>query len=74
MPRGKELSPSLRSRICGLPRKGLTHSQIKKHFPDIPVGTIKTTLRREAQRGADNIPAAIRRATQAYRRATGSDL
>ncbi|RYC77209.1 hypothetical protein BFJ63_vAg19917, partial [Fusarium oxysporum f. sp. narcissi] len=28
---------------------------IKKHFPDIPLGTIKTTLRREAQRGADNI-------------------
>ena len=55
MPRGKELSPSLRSRICELRRQGLTHSQIKKHFPDIPLGTIKTTLRREAQRGADNI-------------------
>ncbi|KAJ0135309.1 hypothetical protein HZ326_20819 [Fusarium oxysporum f. sp. albedinis] len=55
MPRGKELSPSLRSRICELRRQGLTHSQIKKHFPDIPLGTIKTTLRREAQLGADNI-------------------
>ncbi|KAJ0129920.1 Uncharacterized protein HZ326_26973 [Fusarium oxysporum f. sp. albedinis] len=27
----------------------LTHSQIQKHFPEVPLGTIKTTLRREAQ-------------------------
>ncbi|WKT54047.1 hypothetical protein QSH57_004631 [Fusarium oxysporum f. sp. vasinfectum] len=54
MPRGKELSPSLRSRICELRRQVLTHSQIKKQYPEIPLGTIKTTLRREAQRGADN--------------------
>lgn len=54
MPRGKELSPSLRSRICELKRQGYSYRQVHKAFPEVPIGTIKTTCRREAQRGTEN--------------------
>jgi hypothetical protein len=53
MPWDKKLSPSTRPRNCELPSKDLKHAQIKKNYPETPLGTIKTTLRREGQRGAD---------------------
>jgi transposase len=53
MPR-KELSPQMRSRICELKSIGWSHAKIKAMHPDIPLGTIKTTIRRERTR-VDNI-------------------
>ncbi|KAL6412216.1 transposase [Ilyonectria robusta] len=50
MPRGHELTPQLRSRICELRTQGFSHAKIKKAHPEIPLGTIKSTLRREAHR------------------------
>jgi transposase len=53
MPR-KELSPQMRSRICELKSIGWSHAKIKAMHPEIPLGTIKTTIRRERTR-VDNI-------------------
>lgn len=50
MVRGKELTPQLRSRICELRSLGFSHARIHKLHPEVPLGTIKTTLRREATR------------------------
>ena len=50
MIRGQELSPQLRSRICELKRIGYGPAKIHKIHPDISINTIKTTLRREAER------------------------
>jgi hypothetical protein len=50
MGRGKELSPQTRSRICELRSLGWTPSRIHKKHPEIPLGTIKSTIRRKAFR------------------------
>jgi transposase len=50
MGRGKELTPQMRSRICELKKAGLSQPKIKQLHPEIPLGTIKSTLRREALR------------------------
>ncbi|KAI1852611.1 hypothetical protein JX265_003093 [Neoarthrinium moseri] len=50
MGRGPELSPQLRSRICELRSIGWTTGQIHKKHPDVPISTIKSTIRREALR------------------------
>ncbi|QSS52475.1 hypothetical protein I7I53_08120 [Histoplasma capsulatum var. duboisii H88] len=49
MPR-KELSPQIRSRICELKSIGWSYRQIHTRHPEIPLGTIKTTIQREASR------------------------
>jgi len=50
MAQRKELTPQLRSRICELRSLGFSHARIHKLHPEVPLGTIKTTLRREAIR------------------------
>jgi transposase len=50
MARGRELSPQLRSRICELRSIGFSANRIHKIHPEIPLGTIRTTIRRESQR------------------------
>ena len=50
MPRGKELSPQIRSRLCELHSIGYGAKRIAKIHPEIPFNTIRTTLRREALR------------------------
>lgn len=47
MPRGKELTPQLRSRICELHSIGWGARRIHRKHPEIPVGTIRTTISRE---------------------------
>lgn len=47
MPRGKELTPQLRSRICELHSIGWGAKRIHRKHPEIPVGTIRTTISRE---------------------------
>lgn len=49
MPR-RELDPQTRSRICELKQQGWSYGQLAKRFPHIPLGTIKTTIRREPER------------------------
>jgi hypothetical protein len=46
----KELCPQIRSRICELKRVGFTYKQIHEWYPDIPFGTITTTILREKKR------------------------
>lgn len=50
MCRGKELSPQLRSRICELKKVGFKPTRIHKMYPEVPLSTIKTTIRAEARR------------------------
>jgi len=50
MARRSELSPQMRSRICELHSLRYSHARIHKIHPEIPLGTIKTTIRREALR------------------------
>lgn len=50
MPRGKELDPQTRSRICELKSIGWGAKRIHQKHPEIPLNTIKTTIRRENQR------------------------
>jgi hypothetical protein len=54
MPPKKELDPQLRSRICELKSIEWGVTRIHREHPDIPIGTIKTTLRREKDR-ANNV-------------------
>lgn len=42
----RELDPQTRSRICELRSIGWSHRQIHQKYPQIPLGTIKTTLLR----------------------------
>ncbi|KAF5234251.1 hypothetical protein FAUST_7711 [Fusarium austroamericanum] len=55
MPRGKELSPSLRSRICELRRAGYSWRELFHRFPEIPKSTIRSTVKSEEKRGEDNL-------------------
>lgn len=48
--RGKELDPQTRSRICELKLQGWSYTRLSERFPDIPVGTMKSTVRRESAR------------------------
>lgn len=50
MPRGPELSPQMRSRLCELNSIGYGAKRISKIHPEIPLSTIKYTLRKEAIR------------------------
>lgn len=50
MPRSKELSPTLRARICELRDIGWTYRQIHQRYPDIPLSTIHYTVKKETQR------------------------
>lgn len=51
MGRGKELSPQMRSRICELRNNAkFSANRIHKIHPEIPLSTIKTTIKRESQR------------------------
>lgn len=54
MPRGKELSPYVRTRICERRRCGYSYREIHKLFPEIPLSTIRSTVNREAQRVDNN--------------------
>ncbi|ODM15825.1 hypothetical protein SI65_08665 [Aspergillus cristatus] len=47
MARGQELTPQLRSCICELHSIGWGAKRIHRKHPDIPVGTIRTTIARE---------------------------
>ena len=52
----KELSPSLRSRICTLRTSAKwSYNRIQKEFPHIPRSTIVETCRKEAVRGQQNL-------------------
>ncbi|EHK46442.1 hypothetical protein TRIATDRAFT_299102 [Trichoderma atroviride IMI 206040] len=48
--RGKELSPTLRSRICELHSVGYGYKRIHQMHPDVPVSTIRYTIKKEADR------------------------
>lgn len=50
MARGKELSPQIHSRICELKSIGWSYGKIKERYPEIPLGTIRSTIRSEATR------------------------
>lgn len=50
MPARRELSAQLRSRLCELKSYGLTYAQIYRAHPEIPRGTIRTTIYREHHR------------------------
>ena len=50
MPRGKELSPQMRSRICELKSIGWGAKRIHKKHPEIALSTIHYTLRKETER------------------------
>lgn len=45
----KELPPHLRTRICELKSLGYSHSRIHKLHLEVPLGTIKSTVRLESQ-------------------------
>jgi transposase len=47
MPRGVELSPQMRSRICELRSIHWSYGRIHRKYPEIPISTIQTTCRRE---------------------------
>ncbi|KAL7926521.1 hypothetical protein ACQKWADRAFT_280567 [Trichoderma austrokoningii] len=48
--RGKELTPTLRSRICKLHSVGYGYKRIHRLHPDIPISTIRYTIKKEAAR------------------------
>ena len=50
MPRGQELTPQLRSRLCELKAVGWSTRRIQRQHPTIPLSTIKYTLKKEAER------------------------
>ncbi|CRG83991.1 Autophagy protein 16 [Talaromyces islandicus] len=50
MPRRRELTPQMRSRICELKSIGLSYAQVHQRYPEIPLGTIRSTIRREKDR------------------------
>lgn len=50
MPPGSELSPQTRARLCELGSIGWSARRIHAKHPEIPISTIRTTLRRESQR------------------------
>jgi hypothetical protein len=50
MPRGKELSPQMRSRICELYSIYYSTRRIHNIYLEIPVSTIKYTIQKEALR------------------------
>lgn len=55
MPRGPELSPSTRSRICSLRSDAnLSYNDIAIRFLSIPRSTIIYICKKESQRGRDN--------------------
>ncbi|KAJ5899677.1 hypothetical protein N7495_004421 [Penicillium taxi] len=46
--RKRELDPFMRTRICELKNTAKwSYSQIHEQYPDIPISTIKSTVRRE---------------------------
>jgi transposase len=49
MPR-KQLTPDIRARLCELKSIGWTLTQIHHRYPEIPYGTIRTTIARENKR------------------------
>lgn len=51
--RGKELSPTLRSRICELHSVGYGYKRIHQIHPEVPISTIRYTIKKEADR-SDN--------------------
>ncbi|KAK6447703.1 hypothetical protein FP744_10003953 [Trichoderma asperellum] len=51
--RGKELSPTMRSRICELHSVGYGYKRIHQIHPEVPVSTIRYTVKKEADR-SDN--------------------
>lgn len=51
--RGKELSPTMRSRICELHNGGYGYKRIHQIHPEVPVSTIRYTVKKEADR-SDN--------------------
>lgn len=50
MPPRRELTPQMRSRLCELKSIGLSYNQIHQRHPEIPMGTIRSTIRREKDR------------------------
>jgi hypothetical protein len=50
MARGRELSPQMRSRICELRSIGYSYKHIHEIHREIPISTIKYTVKKEAIR------------------------
>ena len=50
MPSRKELFPQMRSRICELYSLNWSAGRIYRKYPEIPISTIRMTIRREALR------------------------
>lgn len=50
MPRRKELTPQMRSRICELRAQGISYRKIREVHPDLKLSTIRYTCRMEAKR------------------------
>lgn len=50
MPKGKELDPFTRTRICELKLSGKSYREIQLRFPEIPLSTIKYTVLIEHRR------------------------
>ncbi|KAI8683215.1 hypothetical protein LRP88_04812 [Fusarium phalaenopsidis] len=50
MPRGKELSPQLRARLCELRDRGYSFRQIHHCHREVPLSTIRYTIKQEAKR------------------------
>ena len=50
MARSKELTPTLRAKLCELRDIGWTYKSINLRYPDIALSTIQYTVRKERQR------------------------
>lgn len=50
MGRGPEMTPQMRSRLCELRKIGWSALKIHKQHPEVPISTIKSTIRRESIR------------------------
>ncbi|KAJ5886319.1 uncharacterized protein N7473_008993 [Penicillium subrubescens] len=50
MARSKELTPTLRARICELHDIGWGYRRIQKRYPWIPLSTVRYTIIKEAER------------------------
>lgn len=69
--RGKELSPTLRSRICSLHSLGYGYKRIHQLHPEVPVSTIRYTIKKESDRSDNKSmsrPGQPRKLTEAQRK------
>lgn len=50
MARSKELTPTMRARLCELRDIGWSYRQIHQRYPDIPLSTIRYTISKQSER------------------------